>query len=220
MDIEIIWLILPWILALGFAIAWVIVKFGKLPSTEEEWKQTADKLLEGKVLAESVLKEVRAFFNPEEPMERTSIDTIKDFIPANSYQMSDEAQARVLSYCTSEDEKRRVLQEIYNWENPTVTGEECCIYTLETSKATFLVQYGVPELVTMKVTEYKHLNQKQLSEICELLSPENEPAKYDFKVLSTILEKEKMLIPEYELETSEGKVLVKDGDYTYCSLVN
>ena len=148
--INIILLILPWVIAIAVCLYAFYLKFDKLPQTEEEWEKAFDDVVNVKEKTEKILKEIKAFFDPEKPMIDTSIETIKNEIPANSYMMSDESKERVLSTCEDEAERTRISDIIFCREHPENAGEECCIYEIETTKAVFKVQYGVPELVRLK----------------------------------------------------------------------
>lgn len=187
-----------------FALLWAYAKYNTIPKTMEQLSAS----LEAGRRATDTIKSIVAFFDPSKPMSDTPLDVIGEYIPATTYQMSDESQARVLSYCASEEEKRRVLSEIYNWENPKSNGEECCEYTLVTSGATFRVQWGVPEIVSLAKDTYVYLTQKQIAEITQLVKQEEA-----VDVLYEILSNERRLNREYEIETSDGKIRISNGNY-------
>lgn len=147
------------ILAIVLGVLWFRLKYGKLPSTEAELKEA---LSTGLILKEK-LTEVISFFNPEVEMSKTSVETIKEVIPANSYQMTEESLNRILMTCSDEDEKLRVSNTVYEYEHPQTTGEECCVYEIKTSGARFMVQYGVPELI--EYAKVKSLSQSKIAEI-------------------------------------------------------
>ena len=196
--------IVLYVVAGMFAILWAYCRYGTLPKTKE---QLAESLEAGRMASDTV-KSIVAFFDPSKPMSDTPLSVIDEFIPATTYQMSDESQARVLSYCASEEEKRRVLSEIYNWENPKSNGEECCEYTLVTSGATFKVQWGVPEIVACAKDTYMYLTQKQIAEITGLVKPEEA-----VDIMYEILSNERRLVREYEIVTSDGTIRVCNGNY-------
>lgn len=204
MDLALVFDIFMYIVAGIFAVLWAYCRYGTLPRTKE---QLAESLEAGQTASDAV-KSIVAFFDPCKPMSDTPLGVINEYIPATTYQMSDESQARVLSYCASEEEKRRVLSEIYNWENPTSNGEECCEYTLVTTGATFKVQWGVPEIVSCAKDTYMYLTQKQIAEITELVKPEEA-----VDVLYEILSNERKLNREYEIEISDGKIRVCNENY-------
>lgn len=204
MDLALVFDIFMYIVAGIFAALWAYCRYGTLPRTKEQLAES----LEAGQTASNAVKSIVAFFDPCRPMSDTPLDVINEYIPATTYQMSDESQARVLSYCASEEEKRRVLSEIYNWENPQSNGEECCEYTLATSGATFKVQWGVPEIVSCAKDTYAYLTQKQIAEITELVKPEEA-----VDVLYEILSNERRLNREYEIVTSDGKIRVCNGNY-------
>lgn len=187
-----------------FALLWAYAKYNTIPKTMEQLSAS----IEAGRRATDTIKSIVAFFDPSKPMSDTPLDVIDEYIPATTYQMSDESQARVLSYCASEEEKRRVLSEIYNWENPKSNGEECCEYTLVTSGATFRVQWGVPEIVSLAKDTYVYLTQKQIAEITGLVKQEEA-----VDVLYEILSNERRLNREYEIEISDGKIRVSNGNY-------
>lgn len=154
-------------------------------------------------------KEVVSFFDPEKPMSATSIETITNVIPANSYKITEESLNRVLETCDSEDEKLRIWDTVNLYEMPTSTGDECCEYTLDTSHATYRVQWGVPELIKNKDDDYKYLSTSKLSEICDLLGKENE-----FLVLNEIMQYEREHVREYVLEYNNTVIIIKDGEFS------
>ena len=201
----------PWVLAFGLAIVSYYLKYKVLPKTAEELQTVIDDTVEQKDKVESTLKEVISFFDQEKPMSDTTIETIKEVIPASTYQMSEESQARILSYCADETEKQRVLTEIYNWENPQVTGEECCDYIITTSGGTFRVQYGVPELITE--SDYVYLSQTQINEICSLFNRDDRE-KSDFSVIWEIMDNERKGVTEYIIQDSKVIVTVNNGSYS------
>ena len=192
------------IASIVFAALWAYCKYGTLPRTKE---QLAESLEAGR-MATNTIKSIVSFFDPTKPMSDTPLNVIREYIPATTYQMSDESQARVLSYCASEEEKQRVLSEIYNWENPKSNGEECCEYTIVTTGATFRVQWGVPEIVSYAKDTYIHLTQKQIAEITGLVKPEDA-----VDIMYEILSNERRLIREYEIDIGDGKVRVSNGNY-------
>lgn len=204
LDIELIFNMASYILTGVFALLWSYCKYYTLPKTKEQLEAS---LSAGAKVVETI-KSIVAFFDPEEPMSKTSIETIREYIPAGTYQMSDESQARVLSYCASEEEKQRVLTEIYNWENPQATGEECTEYTLVTSGGTFHVQWGVPELVSKPDNDYTYLTQKQIAELCGML-----PDAEAVDVLYQILSNERRLEKEYDIAASIGRIEIRNGVY-------
>lgn len=158
---------------------------------------------------EHVLDEVKAFYNKESPMSATSIETIKEEIATNSYQMTEESANRIYETCSSEEEKMRIADTIYDYEHPKQTGEECCVYTIETTGAVFEVQWGVPELIHDKSKDYKCLTQEQMNDICELFEPKDE-----FFVLFKIIEMERSLVSDYTIEIANVKVHISEGTYT------
>lgn len=206
--ITIIMLILPWLIAVGFCLYSFYIKYRKLPQTIEEWQTAFNDVVSIKDKTEKVLKEVKAFFDPEKPMIDTPIETIKKEIPANSFMMSDESLERVLKTCSDEQERTRIRDIVFCREHPEYEGEECCIYDLETSGAIFKVSYGVPELIAYKQPEYKYLSQKDVSEILDLLGDNN-----TFAVMSEIMRCEREGIREYTLKSESGAVVVKDGQF-------
>lgn len=204
MDLQLLFDIFLVILTGVFSLLWAYCQYGTLPKTKEELKAS----LEAGEFATDAIKSIIAFFDPAKPMSDTPLSIINEYIPANTYQMSDESQARVLSYCASEEEKNRVLSEIYDWENPEHNGEECCEYTLVTTGATFKVQWGVPELVSSARDSYVYLTQKQIAEITGLVKPEEA-----IDVMYEILSNERKLKREYEIVTEDGTIKVSNGNY-------
>lgn len=206
--INIVMLILPWVVAIGFSIYSFYLKYKKLPQTIEEWETAFSDVVLVKDKTEKILKEVKSFFDPEKPMIDTPIETIKNEIPANSFMMSDDSLERVLKTCADEQERTRVRDIVFCREHPEFEGEECCVYDLETSGAIFKVSYGVPELIAYKQPEYKYLSQKDVSEILDLLGDNS-----TFAVMSEIMRCEREGIREYTLKSESGAVIVKDGQF-------
>lgn len=211
--INIILLILPWIIAIGFCVYSFYMKYKKLPQTIEEWQTAFNDVVFVKEKTEKILKEVKAFFDPEKPMIDTPIETIKKEIPANSFMMSDESLERVLKTCSDEQERTRIRDVVFCREHPDYEGEECCIYDLETSGAIFKVSYGVPELITYKQPEYKYLSQKDVSEILDLLNSPESGVDNTFAIMLEIMRCEREGIREYVLKGESGSVVVKDGQF-------
>lgn len=204
MDLAAVYDIFMFILTGVFAVLWCVCRYNTLPKTKEQLQAA----LEAGNMAASAIKSVIAFFDPAKPMSDTPLSVINEYIPASTYQMSDESQARILSYCATEEEKQRVLSEIYDWENPEHNGEECCEYTLVTSGATFKVQWGVPELISSVRDTYIYLTQKQIAEITGLVKPEER-----IDVMYEILSNERKLKREYEIVTEDGTIVVSNGNY-------
>lgn len=164
---------------------------------------------EGKSTLKKLLDEVLNFFDKEVPMAETSLDTIYDYIPANSYQMSTESFNRIASTCASDEEKSRVYTTVLEHDTPVTHGEECCIYTIETSGAVYEVQYGVPELIEDKTKSYKYLSQAQLNDIAAIVGKD-----YEFLMLLQVMDRERKFISEYVLEFGDQKIFVKDGVFS------
>lgn len=204
MDLAAVYDIFMFILTGVFAVLWCVCQYKTLPKTKEQLQAA----LEAGNMAASAIKSVIAFFDPAKPMSETPLSVINQYIPASTYQMSDESQARILSYCATEEEKQRVLSEIYDWENPEHNGEECCEYTLVTTGATFKVQWGVPEMVSSARDTYIYLTQKQIAEITGLVKPEER-----IDVMYEILSNERKLKREYEIVTEDGTIVVSNGNY-------
>lgn len=175
----------------------------KLPSTIEELKET-------KAFADKLLAQVIAFFDPDTPMSSTSLDTISRVIPSASYKMSSESKDRILSTCASEDEKDRICAMIAVYEDPVSEGDECCIYTIETTNAIFKVQWGVPELISNKEIEYVYLTQVQCNEVVQLLDKQ-EP----FCTMWEIMKNERAGIQDYFISDGVSNVNISNGTYTY-----
>jgi len=136
--IEIIGLILPWVIAIILAVV-VYIKQKKVIDIKEVAEE-----------ADRILSEVLAFFDKEKAMADTSLDTIQTVIPATTYQMTEEDCNRILDTCASDEERARIDATIMTYENPVVEGEECCVYTIETTGAIFEVRYGNPVLLLDK----------------------------------------------------------------------
>lgn len=175
----------------------------KLPSTIEELKET-------KAFADKLLAQVIAFFDPDTPMSSTSLDTIDRIIPSASYKMSSVSKDRILSTCASEDEKDRIYAMIAVYEDPISEGDECCIYTIETTNAIFKVQWGVPELISNKEIEYMYLTQVQCNEVVQLLEKQ-EP----FCTMWEIMKNERAGIQDYFISDGVSNVNISNGTYTY-----
>lgn len=205
MDAETIHLIITIavsVLAIVLGVLWFRVQYGRLPATEEELKTAIVTGMDFK----KKIEEIIAFFNPEAKMSETPIETIKNVIPANTYQMTEESLNRILMTCADEDEKIRVANTVYEYEHPTTTGEECCIYEIKTSNALFNVQYGVPELVAYD--KPVALTQTKIAEIIDLLGEEN-----TFNILWTIHDNEMRGERRYEITSDKGGVIVSNGEY-------
>lgn len=202
--------ILSVVLILGLTVLVYYYRNKKLPSTIEEFDEIIEDYEENKAFAEKLLAQVIAFFDRETPMSATSIETINHFIPSASYKMTSESKERILNTCASEGEKDRIRAMIAEYEDPISEGDECCIYTLETTNAIFKVQWGVPELISDKEVEYKPLTQVQCNEIVQLLD-KTEP----FYIMWQIMKSERDRISEYFITDGVGVVNIKDGIYTY-----
>lgn len=202
--------ILSVVLILGLTVLVYYYRNKKLPSTIEEFGEIIENYEENKAFAEKLLAQVLAFFDRETPMSATSIETINRVIPSASYKMTSESKERILNTCASEGEKDRICAMIVDYEEPISEGDECCIYTLETTNAIFKVQWGVPELISDKEVEYKPLTQVQCNEIVQLLD-KTEP----FYVMWQIMKSERDRISEYFITDGVGVVNIKDGIYTY-----
>ena len=164
---------------------------------------------DGRAALQKLLDEVINFFDKEVPMAETSLDTIYDYIPANSYQMSTDSFDRIAKTCASDEEVSRIYTTVLDHDTPLCLGEECCIYTIETSGAVYEVQYGVPELIEDKTKSYKYLSQAQLNDIAGIVGKD-----YEFLMLLEIMDRERKLIREYELEFGNQKIYIKDGEFS------
>jgi hypothetical protein len=202
--------ILSVVLILGLTVLVYYYRNKKLPSTIEEFDEIIEDYEENKAFAEKLLAQVLAFFDRETPMSATSIETINHVIPSASYKMTSESKERILNTCASEGEKDRICAMIVDYEEPISEGDECCIYTIETTNAIFKVQWGVPELISDKEVEYKPLTQVQCNEIVQLLD-KTEP----FYIMWQIMKSERDRISEYFITDGVGVVNIKDGIYTY-----
>jgi hypothetical protein len=202
--------ILSVVLILGLTVLVYYYRNKKLPSTIEEFDEIIEDYEENKAFAEKLLAQVLAFFDRETPMSATSIETINRVIPSASYKMTSESKERILNTCASEGEKDRICAMIVDYEEPISEGDECCIYTIETTNAIFKVQWGVPELISDKEVEYKPLTQVQCNEIVQLLD-KTEP----FYIMWQIMKSERDRISEYFITDGVGVVNIKDGIYTY-----
>jgi len=136
--IAIIGWIAPWVVTAVFAILY-FVKTKKFINLSEVYDEVSD-----------IFEQVLAFFDRERAMSETPLEVIQTIIPANTYQMTEEDCNRILDTCASEEERSRIDALITSYENPAVEGEECCIYTIETSGAIFEVRYGNPVLLLDK----------------------------------------------------------------------
>lgn len=214
MDIDsLLTIALPFIgfvLIVGLTLLVYYYKYDKLPSTIEEFEDIIEDYNETKVFTDKLLDQILAFFDPEAPMSSTSIETINTIIPSTSYKMSSESKERILNTCASETEKDRICAMISMYEDPISEGDECCIYTVETTNAIFKVQWGIPELISNKEVEYTPLTQVQCNEIVQLLD-KLEP----FYIMWQIMKNERDRLSDYFITDGVGVVNIKDGIYTY-----
>lgn len=203
MDTYILEQIIPWIIAVVAVVITFWYKYKRLPQTEEdlEW------IKEGSEHMKELLDEVIAFFVSDAPITATSKEAL-EYIPKVTYEMSAASESRVLATCATEEEKRTVMATIDRWE----TSEDPTDYILETSGATYHVQYGVPEVISTPVST--GLSQSDINRIIEEVGKNNE-----FLVMWTILDAERKGLTTYQIVTESATIEVNGNTWSYPSQV-